>query len=126
MAPYWKPLLTPVPALTRALRLTRQGQDPYIDYTNNGICEDGGPGSQADLYGKKGGSGLGNDCTDCGFRYLSPPPPSPTPPLAPPPSPPSTPPPQPMSVQFPLYMFVDTAHIDALIVKLSAVAPPGP
>jgi len=98
-----------------------QGEDPYTDYTSNGVCEDGGPGSVADLCGKKGepGSGLGLDCTDCGTRYLAPPPPPPPPPRAPPPSPPLAPRPTPMSVEFPIYMYVDQYYTSTFMVKLS-------
>lgn len=95
-----------------------QGEDPVVDFTNNGICEDGGPGSVDDLCGKKGqpGSGLGMDCTDCGPRYLSPPPP---PPLSPSPLPPLAPKPTRMAVKFPLHMYVDQYYDTVLVVKLT-------
>ena len=67
-----------------------------VDWTNDGICDDGGPGSEFNLCAST------TDCTDCGGRHTSPPPPSPMvpPPPSPllpsppvPPMPPSHPPP---------------------------------
>lgn len=58
---------------------------------NDGLCDDGGPGTGA---GTSGGAGLcpyGTDCADCGPRFYRPPPSQP-PPAAPPPSAPPTPP----------------------------------
>eukprot|EP00962_Isochrysis_galbana_P003821 scaffold1070_cov102-Isochrysis_galbana.AAC.1 len=44
------------------------------DWTNDGICDDGGPGSEYD------GCDWGADCSDCGVRMTQPPaPPSPPP-----------------------------------------------
>lgn len=67
------------------------------DLTQNGVCNDGGPGSESDA------CELGHDCTDCGNRTqtlpspppLSPPPPPTPPPTTPPPSPPPPTPPPP-------------------------------
>jgi len=94
------------PSLCADLCQTEDLSNPgmYIDRTNNGICEDGGTDSVADLCGKPGipDSGLGVDCSDCGPRYAVPPPlppppppplPSTPPPLSPPLAPPSIPPP---------------------------------
>ena len=62
--------------------------DAPIDKVSNGLCEDGGSGSQTAF------CKLGTDCADCGSRAVaivhSPPPPSP----APPPPPPGSPRPQ--------------------------------
>eukprot|EP00966_Prymnesium_polylepis_P273771 6324320-Prymnesium_polylepis.1 len=43
-------------------------------YPQDGICDDGGPGSQYSA------CDYGADCTDCGPRALPPPPPPPPPP----------------------------------------------
>ena len=51
----------------------------------NGMCDDGGVGSEYSI------CSLGTDCTDCGPRFLSPPP-SPPSPLDPPPPSPFAPP----------------------------------
>eukprot|EP00966_Prymnesium_polylepis_P325284 7381263-Prymnesium_polylepis.1 len=63
-------------------------------YLADGICDDGGPGSQYNA------CALGTDCTDCSARCSPPhvPPPPPLPPPTPPspPSPPSPPPPPPI------------------------------
>ena len=37
-------------------------------YTSDGICDDGGEGAEYNI------CGLGQDCMDCGVRYISPPP----------------------------------------------------
>ena len=70
-----------------------------VDVTNDGTCDDGGPGAEYSF------CELGTDCADCGPRLVwppspppsLPPPPSPPPPSPPPPSPPppSPPPPSP-------------------------------
>ena len=58
---------------------------PY--YANDGVCDDGGPGSQ------HSDCATGTDCTDCGAPLPSPPPLGPgSPPAAPPPTPPARPP----------------------------------
>jgi len=93
------------------------GQDPYTNYTANGICEDGGEGSVADLCGKKGnaGSGIGLDCTDCGIRVTAP---QPSPPPLPSPPPPSAPPPIAFDVELSIFMYHDGSFTDILIWKL--------
>jgi hypothetical protein len=54
---------------------------------SNGICEDGGPGSE---YSQ---CPLGTDCSDCGIRFFVPPPSPASPPDLPsPPAPPAPPP----------------------------------
>ena len=59
-------------------------------YGNNSYCQDGGEPEDS----VTGAScAYGTDCTDCGPRYMSPPPQPPSPPLPPPP--PSPPPPSP-------------------------------
>ena len=54
---------------------------------NNGICEDGGPGSEYSA------CAVGSDCNDCGgeARTVTPPPPPPPPPSAAAQPPPKTP-----------------------------------
>eukprot|EP00966_Prymnesium_polylepis_P132928 3072669-Prymnesium_polylepis.1 len=69
-----------------------------INHHENGICNDGGPGSTDAL------CSLGSDCSDCGARTIpSPLPPSPPPPPSPPQVPPSPlfPPPPPIHPPFP-------------------------
>jgi subtilisin family serine protease len=90
------PPLPPHPPPPRTVCLESCPDHP--DYTSDGYCDDGGPGSQFDF------CPCGNDCADCGPRpeqscgiYRSPapppPPPSPSPPPSPFPPPPSSPPP---------------------------------
>ena len=64
-----------------------------VDFSSNGRCEDGGPGSIDAL------CALGSDAPDCPTRFSyeppsppSPPPPTPPPPVTPPPAPPGPPP----------------------------------
>eukprot|EP00966_Prymnesium_polylepis_P116592 2694741-Prymnesium_polylepis.1 len=59
--------------------------DDTCHYPADGLCDDGGPGSQYNA------CLLGTDCTDCGMRCPAPPPSPPIPPE--PPSPPSPMPP---------------------------------
>ena len=54
---------------------------------SNGVCEDGGPGSEYSA------CALGTDCADCGSRAPSPLPPAQPPPSPSPPAPPPLPPP---------------------------------
>ena len=86
--------------------------------SSDGICQDGGNGSVADI------CGLGSDCADCGPRYTSvlPPPPSPSPPVQvggpqplPPPSPPS-----------PLVPPLPPADVLLGLLNLSSPSPPLP
>ncbi len=69
-----------------------------MDFTNDGICQDGGVNSTC----SSGCCELGHDAADCPPRYKSPPPfppptppPPPDPPLPPPPPPRPSPPPEP-------------------------------
>ena len=65
---------------------------PDSGWVRDGVCDDGGPGSEYSICPR------GTDCTDCGdARYNPSPPPAPppSPPPLPPPSPPPFPPPMP-------------------------------
>lgn len=66
------------------------GGDEGMHHISNGVCEDGGQGSQYST------CDAGRDCTDCGPRDCATPPTPPSPPLpSPPPPQPSPPPPSP-------------------------------
>ena len=54
-----------------------------ITYSGDGVCDDGGAGAEFET------CTIGNDCADCGVRYLLYPPPSPPPSPPSPPSPPA-------------------------------------
>ena len=72
-----------------------------VDWSSDGGCDDGGPGSQFDA------CAFGTDCADCGPRAA--PPAQPPPPPPPPPAGPASPPPNPvavMAVSDPLHRFV--------------------
>jgi len=93
-------------------------------YTNDGICDDGGSGSEYSS------CNFGHDCADCGARYLSPPPPpspsNPPLPSPPPPSPsnpplPSPPPPDAISCM-PTSVFLSNTGSSYTISSSSAIS----
>ena len=93
----WKPRCTnecPRRRDSLARLLPREGGPD--DYVNNGVCDDGGPGSEDPMAegGYRSSCDWGTDCADCGPRGVRPISSPPSPPTVPtPPSPPPPPPP---------------------------------
>ena len=102
--------------------------------TNNGVCNDGGPGADSN----NAVCSLGTDCVDCGPRYVPNPPaaPPPTvpfpsqppaPPFSPfPPAPPPAPPSQPLPPSYPPYAPFDCTDGDLGLNGSYAMMDPSP
>ena len=102
--------------------------------TNNGVCNDGGPGADSN----NALCSLGTDCVDCGPRYVPNPPaaPPPTvpfpsqppaPPFSPfPPAPPPAPPSRPLPPSYPPYAPFDCTDGDLGLNGSYAMMDPSP